>query len=495
IPGELAFKLYDTYGLSVDIVADVAKESDLNIDMTAYERAMDGQRAKSQESWKGSGEEEMPEAYRKLIAKGLSSQFLGYETLSSGSKVMALLVAGKELSSAQAGDEVEILLDRTPFYGEAGGQVGDTGRLICDGMKVHVRDTLKFAQNFIVHQGVVKEGTISLGDKVEAEVDKEKRNATARNHSATHLLHAALREVLGDYVKQAGSLVSPERLRFDFSHFTQVDKERLKQVEALVNWHIRENLSLSTKEMSRDEAMKTGARAIFEERYCESVRLVQVGDGISMELCGGTHTARTGDIGLFKIMSESAVGANLRRVEALAGEAAVEYVQGRDDELHTVALLMKSAPDQVSEKVERLLKEQKEKEREIESLKAKLLSTKSGDWLSGEKEIRGIKVLVKELEVDSPKALREFADRIKERLRSGIIVLGARKADKAMLICMVSKDLIGRFKAGQIISQLSEIVGGKGGGRADMAQGGGSRPYKLGLALESVYELIENESE
>jgi alanyl-tRNA synthetase len=341
----------------------------------------------------------------------------------------------------------------------------------------------------------VKEGTISLGDKVEAEVDKEKRNATARNHSATHLLHAALREVLGDYVKQAGSLVSPERLRFDFSHFTQVDKERLKQVEALVNRYIRENLSLSTKEMSRDEAMKTGARAIFEERYCESVRLVQVGDGISMELCGGTHTARTGDIGLFKIMSESAVGANLRRVEALAGEAAVEYVQGRDDELHTVALLMKSAPDQVSEKVERLLKEQKEKEREIESLKAKLLSTKSGDWLSGEKEIRGIKVLVKELEVDSPKALREFADRIKERLRSGIIVLGARKADKAMLICMVSKDLIGRFKAGQIISQLSEIVGGKGGGRADMAQGGGSRPYKLGLALESVYELIENESE
>jgi alanyl-tRNA synthetase len=493
IPGALAFKLYDTYGLSVDIVEDVAREEGLKVDMAGYELAMAKQRAQSQESWKGSGEEEIPEAYRNLLTRGLTSQFLGYERLSSGSKVTALLVAGKDASSAQAGDNVEVILDRTPFYGEAGGQVGDTGWLLRDGVRLQVTDTLKFNHNFIIHQGKLEEGTISLGDEVEAQVEGEKRKATARNHSATHLLHAALREVLGDHVKQAGSLVAPKRLRFDFSHFAQVGQERLKEVEALVNRHIRENLPVSTKEMSREKAMKTGAIAIFEERYGEKVRLVRVGDGISMELCGGTHTSRTGDIGLFKIVSESAVGANLRRIEALTGEAALGYVQGLDDDLKFVAVSLKTSQDQIKDKVERLLKEQKLRERDVESLKAKLLSTRSGDLLSGVKEIRGIKVLVRELEADSPKDLREFADRIKEGLGSGIVVLGAKKAGKVMLICLVTQDLLDRFKAGEIISRLSVMVGGKGGGRADMAQGGGSRTDKLGGALESAYQLIENE--
>jgi alanyl-tRNA synthetase len=492
IPGDLAFKLYDTYGLSVDIVEDVAREEGLVVDMAGYEKAMARQRTKSQESWKGSGEEEVPEAYRKLTAKGLSSQFVGYDKLNSESRVIALVVGGKEASNAGAGDEVEVLLNLTPFYGEAGGQVGDTGWLIRDGMRLRVKRTLKFGQDFVVHKGKIEEGALSVGDKVEARVDEEQRKATARNHSATHLLHAALREVLGDHVKQAGSLVAPNRLRFDFSHFTQVDHERLKEVEALVNRYIRENYPVSTDVLPREEAMKSGAMAIFEERYGEEVRLVRVGEGISMELCGGTHTSRTGDVGLFKIVSESAVGANLRRIEALTGEAAVEYVQKQDDVLDSVALLLKTIPDQAKEKVERLLREQKDRDRQIASLKAKLLSTRSGDLFEGAREIDGVKVLSREMEAASPKDLREYADQIRDKFPSGIIVLGAKKEGKAMLVCVVSKDLLDRFKAGQIISQLSTIVGGKGGGRADMAQGGGSRPEDLGHALESVYEIIQS---
>jgi len=491
IPGAIAFKLYDTYGLSLDIVEDVAREEVLKIDLAGYEKAMARQRTKSQESWKGSGEEEIPEAYRKLSARGVTSQFLGYENLSSNSEVIAVIADGKELSSAKAGDDPEVILNRTPFYGKAGGQVGDKGWLLSDGMRYRVTDTLKFGHNFTVHQGRVEEGTISLGDEVEARVDEELRKATALNHTATHLLHAALREVLGDHVKQAGSLVSPERFRFDFSHFTQVNQERLKEVEILVNRHIRDNWPLTIKEMSREEAMKTGAMAIFEERYGERVRLVRVGDGISMELCGGTHTARTGDIGLFKIVSESAVGANVRRIEALTGSSSLEYAQKQNDELGQVALLLKTTPDQVRDRVERFIKEQKLKEREIESLKAKLLSKQSGDILSGVKEINGTQVLVREVKAESPKEMREYADQIKEKLRSGIIVLGAEKEGKAMLVCVVTQDLADRFKAGEIISRISKMVGGKGGGRVDMAQGGGNRPEELERAFETVYEMIK----
>ena len=491
IPGATAFKLYDTYGLSLDIVEDVAREEGLEVDVAGYEKAMAGQRAKSQESWKGSGEEEIPEAYRKLTAEGFTSRFVGYGTLRSSSMIKAILMEGMETAAAGPGSEVEVVLDRTPFYGEAGGQVGDRGWLVRNGTRLRVTNTLKFGENFIVHRGRIEEGTLNLGDEVEAGVDSEKRKATALNHTATHLLHAALREVLGDHVKQAGSLVAPDRFRFDFSHFTQVDPERLKEVETLVNGYIRENLSVSTDVMSRDEAMNTGAIAIFEERYGDRVRLVRVGEGVSMELCGGTHTARTGDIGLFKIVSESAVGANLRRIEALTGQGALAYVQRQEDGLKDVALALKTVPDQVRDRVDRLLQEQKLREREMGSLRAKLLSVQSDDFLSGVKEIMGVKVLSREVKADSPKTLREFADRVKERLPSGIIVLGARKSGKAMLICVVSKDLTDRFKAGHIVGRLSETVGGKGGGRPDMAQGGGSRPEELAHALESVYRIIE----
>jgi alanyl-tRNA synthetase len=493
IPGTLAFKLYDTYGLSVDIVEDVAREEGLKIDMAGYDQAMTKQRTQSQESWKGSGEDEIPEAYRKLSSKGLASRFLGYESLISRSKVVAILRDGKESSSAGPGDEVDIILDKTPFYGEAGGQVGDTGLFLHDGMRFRLTSTLKFGQEFFVHRGNVEEGTISIGDEVEARVDEEKRKATALNHTATHLLHAVLRDVLGGHVKQAGSLVSPGRLRFDFSHFTQVEPERLREVEILVNGYIRENIPVSTREMSREEAMKTGAMAIFEERYGDRVRLVRVGEGISMELCGGTHTSRTGDIGLFKIVSESAVGANVRRIEALTGDSALQYFQDQEGDLKYIAQRLKTAPDQIRDRVDRLLRDQRQREREVESLTAKVLSKKSGDLLSGVEEIDGTKLLVRELEADSPKDLREYADRIKEKLSSGIIVLGAKRADKAMLICVVTTDLHDRYKAGEIINRLSDIVGGKGGGRSDMAQGGGNRPEELGRALESVPEMLKTE--
>ena len=490
IPGSLAFKLYDTYGLSVDILEDVAREEGLDIDLAGYNKAMGRQRSLSQESWKGSGEEEIPEAYRKLTARGLTTRFSGYEDLLALSKVTVIIRGGKEVSSAGRNDEAEIILEKTPFYGESGGQVGDTGRFLLNGMRFQVRETLKISQNVIVHRGWVEEGALSVGDVVEARVDGERRKATALNHTATHLLHTALRELLGDHVKQAGSLVSPDRLRFDFSHFTQVGQNRLREVEALVNALIRENLPVTTEEMSRDEAMKTGAMAIFEERYGERVRVVRVGEGRSMELCGGTHTSRTGDIGIFKIVSEGAVGSNMRRIEALTGRGALEYLQNQDEDLKKVALLMKTPSDQLTDRVARLLKEQKEREREIEALRGKLLSSQSGDLLEGVREVKGAKVLAREVTAKSPKELREFADRIKDRLKSGVIVLGARIDDKVMLICVVTKDLTDRYKAGQIISSLSEAVGGKGGGRPDMAQGGGSRPDKLGRALESVYELI-----
>jgi alanyl-tRNA synthetase len=490
ISGPTAFKLYDTYGLSLDIVQDVAREEELKVDLAGYDLAMARQRNLSQESWKGSGEEKIPDVFYHLKNRGVRSEFIGYKTLASMAKVAAILEGDNEVSSAGAGEEIEVVLDQTPFYGEAGGQVGDTGLIIHDGMRMEVKRALRIGDQLIIHRGTIQKGTLAAGEQVEARVNEEGRKATARNHTATHLLHAALREILGPHVKQAGSLVSPERFRFDFSHFAQVGDEALREVEQLVNNYIRQNLPLSTEILSREEAMKTGAMAIFEERYGDLVRLVKVGEGVSMELCGGTHSQRTGDIGLFKIVSESAVGANLRRIEAVTGKAALEYTERQEETLREISSLLKTSLDQVGERLERLLVEHKQKDKEIESLRSKILSSQSADLLEGVKEINGTRLLVRQVEAGSPKELRDFADRIKERLGSGLIVLGARQDEKAMLLCVVTQDLLGRYKAGQIVSRLSSIVGGKGGGRDDMAQGGGNRPENLAIALETVEEII-----
>ena len=490
IPGEVAFKLYDTYGLSVDIVEDVARDEGLRVDREGFDRAMARQRSQSQESWKGSGEEDIPEGLRNILSRGAVSRFIGYETLSADARISAILVDGKETDRAGTGAHAEVILDQTPFYGEAGGQAGDTGWISKEGMSFRVSNTRKYTQQLIVHEGRVEAGELVAGETVSARVEEEKRRATACNHSATHLLHAALREELGDHVKQAGSLVNAERLRFDFSHFARVGPDKLTAVETRVNRHIRDNLPVQTTEMGKDAAMKTGAMAIFEERYGETVRVVQIGDGVSMELCGGTHTRRTGDIGLFRIVNESAVAANVRRIEALTGEAALRYDQEQDRILRETASLVKTGREKLVERIGALLRENREKERIISSLKAKLLSKKSDDFLSGVREINGIKVLAVELAAESPGELRESADRIRDRLKSGIVLVGAKNRDKAMLVCEVTKDLTDRFRAGDIIRALSGMVEGKGGGRPEMAQGGGNRPEKLEAALEALYDLV-----
>ena len=489
IPGDVVFKLYDTYGLAVDLVEDVARDENLVVDLAGYKESMGKQRLLSQNSWRGSGEAAVPETFRNLLSRGLASRFSGYESLETESKIVSLVVGGQERTSVETDDEVEVVLDQTPFYAESGGQVGDLGLISKETARFRVINTFKYG-HLMVHQGRLEEGSLAVGDTVNAAVDKAHRMTVAGNHSATHLLHAALREILGDHVKQAGSRVASGRLRFDFSHFTQVSAENLLEVETWVNGRIRENLALNTRTMSKQDAMKTGAMAIFEEKYGDKVRIVGIGDGVSLELCGGTHAKRTGDIGIFRILNESAVAANVRRIEALTGEAALRYDQKRDENLKDAAALLKVSPEKVVDRVERLLGEIKEKEREIESLKGRLFTEKSADLVQGVKEIQGIRVVSRELEVDTPKELREAVDRIRDKIGSGIVVLGAKSKGKVMLICAVSKDLTGRFNAGRIIRELSEIVGGKGGGRPDMAQGGGSRPEKLGEALESLQDLI-----
>ncbi len=491
ISGETTFKLYDTYGLSIDIVRDVARDSGLDVDTEGYEAAMVKQRTKSQESWRGSGEEAVPEVYLKLVGNGLKSLFVGYETLSVDAKVTALVLDGSEVDAAEAGTAVEVILDCTPFYGRSGGQVGDSGTIIFDSGSMEVGDTIKPCPELTVHKGRVVSGLLHVGDNVRATVDGEKRAATARNHSSTHLLHAVLRELLGDHVKQAGSLVSSERLRFDFTHFAQVDSETIQELERRVNRHITANLPVETTVMTKEEAMKTGAMAIFEERYGAQVRVVGVGEGVSRELCGGTHAHRTGDIGLFRVLGETSVAANVRRIEAITGEAALAHDQKLEQMLRSAALLLKTKPDGVEERLLRFIKEYKDKEHEIDSLKSKLIAGKPDDILAGIREIGGVKVLARKLDADSPKDLREAADRIKDHLREGVIVVGAVNGGRAMLTCVVTKDLAERFNAGLIIAKLSGMVGGKGGGRPDMAQGGGPKPELLSSALEESYRLVE----
>ena len=490
IPGDVAFKLYDTYGLAVDLVEDVARDENLEVDLAGYKKAMGKQRLLSQESWKGSGEAAVPETFRNLLSRGLKSRFLGYDTLETESKIIALVAEQQEIASAGTGDWVEAVLDQTPFYAESGGQVGDMGLLSGETARFLVEKTFKYGQDLIVHRGQLKEGALAIGDTVKAAVDRKQRIKVAGNHSATHLLHAALREILGDHVKQAGSRVASDRLRFDFSHFTQVSAETLLEVERWVNERIRENLALNTRIMSKQDAMKTGAMAIFEEKYGDEVRLVGIGNDVSLELCGGTHAERSGDIGIFRILGESAVAANVRRIEALTGEQALRYDQQRDETLKNAAALLKVSPDKLLHRLKRLLDETREKEREIESLKGRLFTEKSEDLVQGMKKIQGISVVARELEADTPKELREAVDRIKDKIGSGIVLLGAKSQGKVMLICAVTKDLTDQFNAGRIIRELSDIVGGKGGGRPDMAQGGGNKPEKLADALESLDSLL-----
>ncbi len=493
VPGEVVFKLYDTYGFPVDIVQDVVRDEKFAIDKEGFEKAMAGQRAQSRSVTSFTA---INEAYKMLSADGFKTRFDGYHQTETNSTVRLLVKDGQETDTAEAGDQVDIITETTPFYGASGGQVGDTGTIRAAGdssrLEIAVEDTVKDPTGLIIHKGKVSRGTLAKGEEVVLSVDCGKRAATAGNHTATHILHAALRSVLGDHVKQAGSMVASDRLRFDFSHFSQVTPDELDAVETFVNDRIRENVPVDINEMDVDEALSSGATALFEEKYGDVVRVISL-DTFSRELCGGTHAGRTGDIGLFKIISESSVASGVRRIEALTGKAAVEHVQEGDKILRHAARLVKTNPESIVERIEKSMSYQKGLEKEVAQLKG-LLASKSADTAAEEtKTINGVAVLSRIVEVDEPGALRDLADQFKDRLKSGIVVLGSVVGEKVLLVAIVTKDLTKRFQAGNIIKQVAAIVGGGGGGRPDMAQAGGSKPEKLDEAIEAVYGIVENQ--
>lgn len=487
VPGDLIFKLYDTYGFPVDIVRDVIREGEMTLDMEGFNQKMEEQRERSRSKTAFAG---VGDAYKQLTSEGFKPEFVGYDRLTCDSRVLVLVSDGREVESAQAGMDVEVVVETTPFYGEAGGQVGDTGKITGDGFDIEVVDTIKDATDLIIHKGRVVAGTVKKGDNVTLSVSKTTRGATVINHTATHILHSVLRTVLGDHVKQAGSMVAPDRLRFDFTHFSQVEPDTLAQIEALVNDRIRENVPVDKEEMHAEEAFKTGATALFEEKYGDRVRVITLG-GFSKELCGGTHTSRTGNIGLFKIVSESSVSSGVRRIEAVTGKAALEYVQKNVGVLSQASAMLKEKPENVGERLQKILDQHKLLEKEVERLKAKLASFSTDRIENDIQTVNGVTVLAKKVDVDSPGALRDLADQFKDKIKSGVVVLGSVAGQKALLISVVTRDLADRFHAGAIIKEVAAVVGGGGGGRPDMAQAGGTRPEKLDEALQKVFDIVE----
>jgi len=489
IPGEVAFKLYDTYGFPLDLTADIVRNEGFTVDESGFEASMDKQRAQAREHWKGSGEERVSAIYKTLYGQGLRTAFTGYDERSGYSVITALLRDGTPVQAAEAGAEVDLITETSPFYGESGGQAGDSGEISSGNAHLEVLTTLKPLPDLIVHRARVKEGTIKVGDAVDLKVAVPHRTATARNHTATHLLQAALRQVLGEHVKQSGSLVNNERLRFDFTHFSAMTQEELERVEDLVNSYIMNNSEVSSREMALEQAMESGATALFDEKYGDTVRVVRVGE-VSCELCGGTHVRASGDIGLFKILSEAGIAAGVRRIEALTGMSALQYARHLEEEQKKIAALLKAEGSESVEKIQRLIARQKELQREIETLQGRLNASASADLLSGVRDIDGIKTLAVKVTMDDPKGLRELSDTLKDRIGSGIIAIGAEKDGKATLLVAVTKDLTSRFKAGELIKGLAPIIGGSGGGKPELAQAGGSMPEKLDEALEKLYELV-----
>jgi len=490
IPGPLVFKLYDTYGFPIDIVTDMARTLDLQVDETEFHTLMDKQREQSRMFWKGSGERAVSEAYRQLSSQGVSSRFLGYESTKADSTVLALVRDGKLIEKAEAGTSVEVVVAETPFYGESGGQVGDRGEITGPSLKVLVTDTLKLPGDLWVHVGTVEEGSLKVGDAVHLKVDETMRRDIETNHTATHILHAVLRRVVGDHVKQSGSLVAPDRLRFDFTHFTALTPEEMNEIERLVNDEIRRNHPLQVTVMDIEDALKTGAMALFEEKYGDRVRMVEI-PGFSRELCGGTHTPRTGDIGLFVMVMETSVAAGVRRIEALTGSHALAFVQKQQAILRQAASLLKTGPSDVGDRIEKLIAQQRQTERELEAIKASLASRHSADLLAQAETIGDASVLVTQVAADSPKILREMNDKFKERAESGVIVLGAAHEGKVFLLVGVTPDLTKRVHAGNLIKEIVKQVGGSGGGRPDMAQAGGNQPENLAAALDLARGLLK----
>jgi alanyl-tRNA synthetase len=487
VPGDIIFKLYDTFGFPVDIVQDVVRDEKMELDMDGFDQAMDVQRARSRSV---TAFDSVSEAYKNLSAQGIKPEFVGYNSLSSDSKILVMVADGEEITDAVEGQEIEVVTEDTPFYGESGGQVGDTGTITGENFELEVLDTVKDPTGLIIHKARVILGNIHKGDTVSLMVDVAKRAATALNHTATHILHAVLRQVLGDHVKQAGSRVAAERLRFDFTHFSLIDSDTLETIENLVNQRIRQNIPTDIAEMDAEDAFKSGATALFEEKYGDRVRVVALTD-FSKELCGGTHTERTGNIGLFKIVSESSIASGVRRIEALTGESALAFVQQTARVLNDTAHLLKDKARAVPARVKKMQTDLKAFEKEVEQLQTRLATEATEDSPDVVRAVNGIKVMAKKVAVDTPAALRNLADQLKDKIKSGIVVLGGTAGTKAMLIVVVTQDLTDRYHAGNIIKEIAAEVGGRGGGRPDMAQAGGSQPENLDKALAKAYKVVE----
>ncbi|HET6724398.1 MAG TPA: alanine--tRNA ligase [Gammaproteobacteria bacterium] len=481
IPGETVFKLYDTYGFPVDLTADIARERGLSLDEAGFEREMDAQRERARAASQFAGD------YTRLDINA-ETTFTGYESLTGEGHVVALFQGDKAVETLQAGEKGVVVLDTTPFYAESGGQVGDQGQLMVGDAAFRVDDTQKHGRAH-AHIGTVEQGSFAVGQSVHAEVNGAVRQATVLNHSATHLLHAALREELGEHVVQKGSLVAPDRLRFDFSHPQSLAAEQLRRIENRVNTEIRRNNAAETRVMGYDEAIEAGAMALFGEKYGDKVRVLRLGE-FSTELCGGTHVARTGDIGLFKIVAETGIAAGIRRIEALTGEAALAWVEQSEAALGAVADALKSSRDDVTERAVALSDRARRLEREVNDLKAKLASQQGGDLASQAVEIDGVKVLAARLDGADARSLRDTVDQLKNKLGSAAVVLAAVDDGKVRLVAGVTRDRSKAVPAGDLVNLVAEQVGGRGGGRPDMAQAGGSDPTRLDAALESVPEWV-----
>ncbi len=482
ISGETVFKLYDTYGFPLDLTADIARERNLEVDHAGFEQAMEAQRERARAASHFGAE------YTEALDSNISTEFTGYEATSDQGQVVALFADGKQVDALSDGQEGRVILDRTPFYAESGGQIGDTGSLRVDGVEFAVSDTQKQgAAN--AHIGTLKQGAIKVGDQLSALVDADRRQAIILNHSATHLMHAALRQVLGEHVQQKGSLVTDERLRFDFSHFEPVKPEEMREVERIVNTQIRENQDASAQLMSMDDALEAGAMALFGEKYGDEVRVMKI--GFSTELCGGVHVDRAGDIGLFKIISEGGVASGVRRIEAVTGQGAIEWTEEGADQLERVAQMVKAGRTEVEDKVRQMMEKTRSLEKALEQAKARLASQAGSDLESQAVDISGIKVLAAQLEGADAKSLRETLDQLKNKLGPSAIVLAAANDGKVSLVAGVSKDETSRIKAGDLVNHVAQQVGGRGGGRPDMAQAGGSDPASLPGALESVPAWVE----
>ena len=491
IPGDVVFKLYDTFGFPVDLTQDIARERGLVIDFAGFEAEMEKQREKSRKAWKGGGEGSLQPLYRDFVSGGMLVNFTGYDRTKDTGRITAIIKDGALVDSAGEGESVDIITDKTPFYGESGGQVGDRGTIEAEGGIADVTDTRKPLPTLIVHQAMVKKGTLWVGDTVDLRVNEKLRYGAETHHTTTHILHAVLREVLGTHVGQAGSLVAPGRLRFDFTHHSSIDDKDIRKMEEIINERIRWDDTVVTEpDVPYDEAIKRGAMAFFEEKYGDKVRVVTIGD-YSRELCGGTHLESAGEAGLLKIVSETASSAGVRRIEALAGESAWNYLRGKEDKLTEAARVLRVPESDLIPRLTKLIEENEGFRKELESFKSKVLTEKTGDLLQNIKELNGVSVLSVEIPDADPGQLRQVWDGVRGKLKSGVAVLGSRGDGKAYILVGVTDDLKKKYHSGNIAKELAPLIGGKGGGRPDMAQAGGSSPENLPKALDKVFELVE----